>query len=794
MKKPHNIPVTHIDHARCDALSFFGVGYYGFDFTGNLLFMDECAFRLLGLDYAFSTPDALMAKSLDEIIGVGVHKDMAAYLQQHPCMYGYEWQLTTHVGEERTFLVDARIIAQEQSSIQGLPAPCIECIVRDITMLKGKNGEYPSGQYKYQRILETIKEGYYETDLKGNLTFFNGALANILGETVEKLRGHAVAELYPDPATQDEMRKTYKKLRYGGGDVVVEWPLMRRDGKRRMVEVSISLMTAADGKPCGFRGLVRDVTDRADAEQAFRLAETRYNDLLEEANDIIYTHDFDGRFILLNKAGEQVSGYTREEVYCMNVADIIAPEHRAQAREFLRRRLQGEQVGRYELEIIAKDGRHVPLEVNARLMVHNGRPVAVQGIARDITDRRRAEEQRRHLERQILHTQKLEGLGVLASGIAHDFNNLLVGILGNASLAVRRLPKNSPGITFMKRIENAAQRAAELTNQMLAYSGRGAFIVRPVYLDRLAREIADLARAGIPKKVRLQFDFEGSLPPILGDVAQMHQVVMNLVTNAAEAIGDNVGVITISAQQVTLDADYLARVYFHAEASPGVFVCLAVGDTGCGMNEEQKARMFDPFYSTKFSRRGLGLAALLGIVRGHMGAVNVYSEPGHGTLFKLFFPAIESGASEEGGALPDIKESEEAELRKWKADGLVLVADDEEAVRIFACEVLRRLGMTVVTAYDGKEALALFEKHRNDLRLALIDLMMPFVNGQEVFEHCRATRPELPVIISSGYSGAEIHDRFRENQPDHFIQKPYRALDLVRAVKSVLDNERAIKS
>ncbi len=793
MKKHLPISRERIDSRRGETMAFFGIGYYAFDSGGQVLFMDQGAFNLFDLGHSFDSPENVEGRLLPDILEATVHQDLLARLKQHGSIRGFEWHFITHRGEDRWLFEDARVVEPVPGSPDAGDMLCIESVVRDITMRKHKESVYLSDQLKYQRILEAMREGYYEVDLRGRLTFFNRALSNILGEPEERLLGQNPAELYQDPGLLHEMRKAYERLRANDSDVLIEWPLMRRDGSRVVMEMSMSLMSDNEGRACGFRGLVRDVTDRVTAEAAYRNAETRYHVLLEEANDIIYTHDFEGQFTLLNKAGELVSGYTRDEAYQMKVFDIIAPEFREMARQNTQRRLQGEEIGRYELEIITKTGQRVPLEVNARVIIHDGQPLAVQGIARDITERRRAEEQRRRLEQQILHTQKLEGLGVLAGGIAHDFNNLLVGILGNASLAVRRLPRNSPLNDYMKRIEKAAQRAAELTNQMLAYSGRGTFIVRPLYLDRLAREIVDLARAGIPKKITFDFDFEEHLPPVLGDVAQMHQVLMNLISNAAEAIGDNVGLIQLGAHKVALDADYLAGVYFHAEAAPGNYLRLMVSDTGCGMTEAQKNRIFDPFFSTKFTGRGLGLAAHLGIVRGHKGAVNVYSEPGHGTMFNLYFPVIEKGAAP-APARATSSDSEEATLRKWRTEGVALLADDEEAVRVFAREVLQRLGMTVLAAHDGKDALALYNAHRDELRVALIDLMMPFVNGQEVLEHIRETRPELPVILSSGYTEAEILERFRENQPDHFIQKPYRALELVRVIKQVLDNESLIKS
>ncbi len=788
------LPPEVQDSCRSAAMPFFSIGYYGCAMDGTVLFMDATAFGLFDLYKTLENPDAAVGKVLDKLTGESVHADLRAQLKQNQIVRGYEWPLKLDSGEERWLYEDARLARPTGQVAQHISEPFAECVIRNITVRKHKEAVYLADQHKYQTILETIHEGYYEMDLRGHLTFFNRPLANILGVSEEKLIGQNPAAVFHNDAITKEMRRIYLALRNGEiSDGLLDWQLKRDDGTTAVLEVSVSLMYDKEGKPGGFRGLVRDVTERVSAEEAYRIAEMRYKNLFEEANDIVYTHDFQGKFTSLNKEGERLSGYTREEASKLSVYEIIAPEHREKALEMTRRRLQGEQVGKYEIEILSKDGSRIPVEVSAGLVVYDGRPIGVQGIARDITERRRAEEQRKVLEQQVQHAQKLEGLGVLAGGIAHDFNNLLVGILGNASLATRRLEKDSPVNIYLKRVEQAAQRAAELTNQMLAYSGRGTFVVRPLYLDKIIRETVDLAGVGISKKIVFTYEFEDDLPPVMGDVSQMHQVMMNVITNAAEAIGDEVGTITIGVRRTTLDNDDLTKVYFHADPIPGDYVCLSVSDTGCGMDAEQKSKIFDPFFSTKFAGRGLGLAALLGIVRGHKGAVNVYSEPNQGTVFKLFFPVMKKEALAK--QLPEEdKGQKEKVLDEWQTTGLALIADDEEAVRAFTREVLQRHGMTVITADDGKEAIALYEKHKDKIRIALVDLMMPFVNGQEVLEHVRSDNPDLPIIISSGYSETEILDRFRKNPPTDFLQKPYRAVALSALLKKTLTDASSVKA
>jgi PAS domain S-box-containing protein len=487
----------------------------------------------------------------------------------------------------------------------------------------------------------------------------------------------------------------------------------------------------------------------------------------------------------LNKAGERISGYGRDEVANLHIEDILVEEHRELAAQMVKRKLAHDDPTRYELAFLAKDGHVVPVEVSTRVIYEDGRPVGIQGIARDISERKRNEEERLRFEAQLQHAQKLEGLGVLAGGIAHDFNNLLVGMLGYASLAMLKLPQDSPARAYVEQIEITAKRAAELTNQMLAYSGRGAFTIRPIQLNKLAEELGRLLGASIGKKITLEYSYSPGLPIIQGDPAQLQQVIMNLITNASDAIGDEAGVIRVSTTAVRADRAYLSETYLDEDLAEGVYVCLEVSDTGGGMDRETQAKIFDPFFSTKFAGRGLGLAAVLGIVRGHRGAIKVYSEKGHGATFKILFPA--AAFTEETITTAESIIRADRELEAWSASGAILIADDEENARNVAQAALEMHGLKTLAAKDGREALELFQQHRSDIRAVLLDLMMPVMDGEEAFRHITALSPETPIIMSSGYTEQDVVERFTENKPTAFIQKPYTVKELVRKVRRVIE-------
>ncbi|TVQ92894.1 MAG: PAS domain-containing hybrid sensor histidine kinase/response regulator [Deltaproteobacteria bacterium] len=391
---------------------------------------------------------------------------------------------------------------------------------------------------------------------------------------------------------------------------------------------------------------------------------------------------------------------------------------------------------------------------------------------------REAEEARARLEERALQAQKLESLGVLAGGIAHDFNNMLTGILGNASLALRAVPPGSPLFDLLRDIETAGVRAAELTKQMLAYSGRGRFVIEPVDLSALVAEMNHLLRSVISKNAIIKLDLEKDLPKISGDATQIRQVVMNLITNASDAIGDARGTLSIRTGCGWVDAATLQDSYVDDDLPQGEYIYLEVSDTGIGMNSETQERIFEPFFTTKFAGRGLGLAAVLGIVRSHRGALKLQSEPGQGTSFRVFFPRADQDPAPI--AASSRKALEPASLG-------VLVVDDDDAARAVARRMLRRAGFGVFSVSDGVEALGTYRDHRADIHVVLLDLTMPGMDGAEVLEALRATDAEVRVVLSSGYSEQEATGRLAGRGEAVFLQKPFRYDDLVDAIARAVE-------
>jgi signal transduction histidine kinase/ActR/RegA family two-component response regulator len=395
----------------------------------------------------------------------------------------------------------------------------------------------------------------------------------------------------------------------------------------------------------------------------------------------------------------------------------------------------------------------------------------------------RAERQRARLESHMLQAQKLESLGVMAGGIAHDFNNLLMGILGNASLATMELPPDSPAHKSIEGIQASAQRAAKLTNQLLAYSGRGRLITQRTNLTKLIKEMVPLLERAVSKRVAINFDLDAHLPLVDTDQAQMRQVVINLVSNASEAIdetaGEN-GTISVRTGKETLAEARNGKLLVNPSLPPGTYIFLEVTDDGCGMPRNVIDKVFDPFYTTKFTGRGLGLAAVLGIVRGHHGGVQISSQPRKGTVVRVLFPPAAEAATEQPAALAEVSAEE------FKGAGTVLVVDDEETVRRVCSTMLERYGFSVASAANGREALQLLEHTAEKPVVIILDLTMPLMDGIQTLSELRKRKYEIPVILSSGFTEYDATRKFGGTGFQGFIQKPYVPQDLVQEIRRVM--------
>jgi two-component system, chemotaxis family, CheB/CheR fusion protein len=436
-----------------------------------------------------------------------------------------------------------------------------------------------------------------------------------------------------------------------------------------------------------------------------------------------------------------------------------------------------------EKEVQTRDGRWHTM----RVLPYRTLDDRIDGVIvtfSDVTRLKQVEQDRRELESRVLHAQKLESLGVLAGGVAHDFNNLLTAVLGSASMALDLLPADAPARQLIEHVEHAGRRAADLTRQMLAYSGKGRLEVAPVSLPELVQGMAELIRASISKKVALELDFPADAPLVDADATQLRQLVMNLILNAAESIGESGGSVRARTGAIAADRALLSAMLHEDDLPEGRYVFVEVTDTGCGMDAETQARMFDPFFTTKFTGRGLGLAAVQGIVRGHRGAMQVRSAPGRGTSIRVLLPASKQ---------PLAPQIPTPTAPKPSRTGMVLVVDDEELVRVVTQQVLEHAGFTVLTADGGRAALTAFREQLEQIDAVLLDLTMPDLGGEDVFKEMRGIRPAVPVVMVSGYSAEVVAERFAEIGPVEFLIKPFKPAELIAKLGAVIAAHRSGK-
>jgi PAS domain S-box-containing protein len=555
--------------------------------------------------------------------------------------------------------------------------------------------------------------------------------------------------------------------------------ITRKDGNVVWVDDHTTVIRDENGVVTHYQGYIIDVSQRKSADLERESAQQFTQMVIDSLPERMLVINLDYSIALANRAllegaesiDRLISSHTCYQLSHGTDKPCHGEDHQCPFTTVL----STKKPARVEHNHLGPSGENLVVEVIAApIFGADGEVVQVIETFRDVTDRKKMEEAKFDLERQLLHTQKLESLGVLAGGIAHDFNNLLMAILGNADLALLEMSPLSPSRKNIEEIEKASRRAADLAKQMLAYSGKGRFVLEPIDAGELLSEMAHLLEVSISKNVVLKYNFADNLPAFMGDATQIRQVVMNLITNASEAIDGKSGVIALSTGAMDCDREYLERtsdfqgVAIEGALTEGLFVYFEVADTGCGMDSETIARIFDPFFTTKFTGRGLGMSALQGIVRGHGGTIKIYSEKGKGTTFKVLFPV-----GELDGVLTDKENTVTLAQEKWKGEGTILIADDEETVLAVGRRMLEHMGFDVLTAADGREAMKVFREHADQIVCVLLDLTMPHMNGVEVFREMRRFHPNVTVILCSGYNEQDAVQHFIGKGLAGFIQKPY---------------------
>jgi PAS domain S-box-containing protein len=625
-------------------------------------------------------------------------------------------------------------------------------------------------------IVASAEDAIVSKTLDGIVTSWNPGAERIFGYTAAEMIGQPILTLFP-PDRAGEEQEIIERLRRGETVRHFETVRRRKDGTLIDVSVTISPIRDATGRIIGASKIARDITDHKRREIRTEQFAATLNRIYGQVPGVIYQ-------FLLRPDGSMCMPFASEgirQLFELSPEDVrqdigplfarIPPDDLTRLQQDIATSARTLQPHRHEFRFRRANGSTAWLRGESMPERLPDGGTVWHGFISDVTEARR-------LESKLVESAKLESLGVLAGGIAHDFNNLLTGILGNASLARQELPPSSLGQPMLDQIETAARRAADLCKQMLAYSGKGRFVIQRLNLNKLIEDTTHLLQISIAKNCVLRFNLAPELPPVSADATQLRQVIMNLVINGSEAIGQRSGVLAISTGVARVDEEYLKGFRADASPAPGDYVYVEVSDNGCGMDTATLAKIFDPFFTTKFAGRGLGLAAVLGIVRGHKGGLKVYSEPGKGTTFKLFFPVATGRAQDSVSPFPD--------SGVFKGSGRVLVVDDEETVRTVAARMLERLGFQVELAVDGRDAMEKFRAAATPFTLVLLDLTMPHLDGEETFRQMRQHHPGVRVILTSGFNQQEAVNRFAGKGLAGFLQKPFELTGLVQVVRSVL--------
>ncbi len=629
---------------------------------------------------------------------------------------------------------------------------------------------------KFQIIFNSVPDSVTISTMKeARYLYVNTAFCKLTGFSREEIVGKTAFELnlYPDSGDRQKLIQALGEKGLVNGFAM---KFQMRDGRILDVLLSGKVFRYQD-EDC-LLVVSRDITAFNQAQAELRRSEKRYRDLFNSVSDLIYTQDLEGRFTSANRAMTSIFGYADDEFLGRKAADFMKPELRKKfVSEYLKSILQKGYFNGISC-YFTKDRRKIYLEYRSNLIRPKEGKAYISGIARDVTDRIIAEREIQKLNRQVLQAQKMEAVGTLAGGIAHDFNNLLQGILGYTQYLIMSKDEGDPDLNNLREIEKAGNRASELTQQLLTFSRKVEGKPKLMNLNREVEQVEKLLKRTIPKMIAIRLRLEKDLDPVYADSAQLEQVLMNLCVNARDAMPEG-GTLTIETKNVTLGERYCRR---HLGARPGKYVLLTISDTGTGMDKETREHIFDPFFTTKEVGKGsgLGLAMVYGIVQSHRGFIMCYSEPGHGTTFKIYLP-VGKGKIRRPAGTP-----KETAVPKGGSETILLV-DDEKFLRGIGKEILQKFGYTVLPAKDGEEALAVFMQKREEIALVILDLMMPGMGGIRCLEELLKRDPGLKVIIASGYSLDGHAKEALEVGASAFIRKPYKLKHMLKVVRKVLD-------
>jgi PAS domain S-box-containing protein len=645
-------------------------------------------------------------------------------------------------------------------------------ILEDITERKQAKKALEESENRYRMLFEHAAEGIVVVDVNsGKIMYANPAICKMIGYSENELINMMVGDIHP----KENLKRVFaefKAMTQGEKRLAQNIPCVRKDGTKIYVNIN-STQVVIDGIECNV-GFFQDITKRVNTEAALRESEKRYRNILTSIEEGYFEVDLDGSFTFFNDAVCKIFGYHPDELMGMNNRQYTRPQTaKKMLKTFNKVYRTGKSAKVTNYEIITKSGSHKILEVSTSLITDaTNTPIGFRGLLRDATERMKGEKEKQRIASQIQHAQKMEAIGTLAGGIAHDFNNLLMGFQGNISLMLLDLDEDHPYCEYLKNMESYVIRGSELTRQILGFARRGKYQVKTTNLNDLLEKSADMF-SRTKKEISIHKKFQEDLWPVEVDRGQFEQVLLNLFVNAWQAMPGG-GNLYLETENVYLEENY-EKPY---EIVPGPYVRISVTDTGIGIDKEIQQRIFEPFFTTKAVGRGtgLGLASAYGIIKNHNGIIDVYSEKGHGTIFKIYLPASDKTVAKEKALVQKLIKGTET----------ILLVDDEEMVVDIGKEILKKLGYSVIPASGGTEAIGKLKQHKHRIDLVILDMIMPDMSGSETFDNLKAIKPDIKVLLSSGYSIDGQASEILNRGCNGFIQKPFNLKQISRKIREIL--------
>ncbi len=741
---------------------------YIHDFEGKFIDANDASLNLLGYKKE-EMPSIIFASLIGENQLNQALETLEEIKQTGAQRFFSEYRLKKKDGNHVWVETDGSLIYRNKKPYAVL------AVARDITDRKKAAEALRESEESYRILVEDMPALICRFRPDGTLSFVNKSYCQYFGKTRNELVNENFFQFIPEE-DRDKVRTHFESLRQEKPAISYEHKVLMPNGEVRWQRWTDRALFDEKGKLYQYQSVGMDITESKAAEYALRESEERFRKLAELMPETIYEMDLKGTITFVNRKAFEHFGYTQEDLDSgLNAFDMIAPEDRDRSIENIRQILKGESIGLNEYMAVRKDGSTFPIMIHSAPIIREEELIGVRGFIIDLTDRKKAEEERIKLEAQFQQAQRLETIGTLAGGIAHDFNNLLMTIQGNTSLMLFDVDASQPHYEPLKNIEKQIERGAKLTKQLLGYARKGKYHVKAINLNQIVKESSEtFGRAR--KEITIRRELANDLYSIEADQGQIEQILYNLYVNAADAMPGG-GKLVLKTSNVTHE-DIKSEQY---EPTPGKYVRLTVTDTGTGMENEVKERIFDPFFTTKETGRGtgLGLASVYGITKSHEGYIEVESEKAKGCTFNIYLPASSKKPLDPPEPASHIIEG----------SGTILLVDDEEMVLEVGGKVLEKLGYTVIESQSGKEAVDIFDKNKESIDLVILDMIMPDMGGGEAYDRIKEINPRVKALLSSGYSIDGQATEIMKRGCDGFIQKPFKADELSEKLKEILSKK-----